>query len=80
MVSYLADKREFDDADFNKAMQQGRIWASCACKYVGGTGKQPAQELNKFIKDNPGYERKTVEVKEIKHAQEILKFIDLIYP
>ncbi len=79
MVSYLADKREFDDADFNKAMQQGRIWASCACKYVGGTGKQPAQELNQFIRDNPGYDRKTVEVKEIKHAQEILKFIDLIY-
>jgi len=79
MVSYLADKREFDDADFNKAMQRGRIWASCACKYVGGTGKQPAQELKQFKKDNPGYDKKALEVKEIRHAQELLKFIDLIY-
>lgn len=79
MVSYLANKREFDDADFNKAMQRGRIWATCACKYIGGTGKDPAQELEQLIRDNPGYDRKSVEVKEIRHAQEVLKFIDMIY-
>jgi sugar/nucleoside kinase (ribokinase family) len=76
MVSYLCDKRHFDDSDFMKAMQRGRVWASCACKSRGGIGKEPDEELKKFLRENPDYEKKAIETKTIGHAKEFIEIID----
>jgi len=79
MVSYLRDKKGFDDVDFCKAMQRGRIWASCACKSAGGIGKEPGKELDKFMREHPDCERSPVEMRETSHAEEMIKFIDLAH-
>lgn len=84
LVSGLYKKDEVGFEDLRAAIKKARVWAAYACRTIGGANEPPDMAaLNKFEADVKGRgfdDSYGIESYTIKHADTILRLVDLAYP